>query len=170
VTTFLNQAYINFFLLYFFEQMAFFLTDNLRSALITAKATVVIPVVELWMRKKGVRHCQLGLLRLASLFSKRKKKRGNCKAEAERVAQLVNRANSRYSIYPADCLARSLALQYLLACEGIESELLLGARTLGGQFEAHAWVEVGTTALLEEEYVREVYQPFEFLHGKQSGK
>lgn len=60
---------------------------------------------------------------------------------AKRLARAVEHAGRKYSIYPVDCLVRSLVLVWLLRRRGIAAELRLGARTLTGRFEAHAWVE-----------------------------
>lgn len=40
------------------------------------------------------------------------------------------------------CLGRSLALQRLLALDGISSELLFGVRKEGDALKAHAWLDV----------------------------
>ena len=47
------------------------------------------------------------------------------------------------------CLPASLTLQRLLRAQGVESELKLGVRRVGGRIEAHAWVEREGVALLD---------------------
>ena len=70
-------------------------------------------------------------------------------ARAQAVARLVGVAASRVPFRVA-CLPRSIVLWRLLRREGIPCELRLGARSGGGPFEAHAWVECGGVALAED--------------------
>jgi len=88
--------------------------------------------------------------------------------EAQHIAKLVERGNSRYSIYPADCLTRSLVVQYFLTRHGVESKLRLGVRTITGQFESHAWVEVNKTPLIEFEPVQDIYTTIDWENGSKS--
>lgn len=82
--------------------------------------------------------------------------------DAQHIAMLVDLGNRHYSLYPADCLTRSLAVQYFLTRHGVESKLCLGVRTITGQFEAHAWVEVDKTPLNEVESVQDIYTAFDW--------
>lgn len=86
--------------------------------------------------------------------------------EAQALARTVEYGNAHYSIYPADCLTRSLVLQYLLTRRGGEAQLCLGVRKLTGQFEAHAWVEVEGVPLNELETVREIYTALDLTAAK----
>jgi hypothetical protein len=81
---------------------------------------------------------------------------------AERVAREVERAGREYSVYPVDCLVRSLVVVWLLRRRGIAAELRLGVRTLTGRFEAHAWVEHCGVPLGEDADVARVFNAFEF--------
>lgn len=45
------------------------------------------------------------------------------------------------------CLAESLILQALLKRQGFRAAIRLGAGLVNGQMRAHAWVEIGTTAI-----------------------
>ena len=47
------------------------------------------------------------------------------------------------------CLPGALTLQRILRAQGIESELRLGVRRVGGRIEAHAWIERDGVALLD---------------------
>lgn len=62
-------------------------------------------------------------------------------ARAQRLGALVNLA-ARHGPWPATCLSRSLALQWLLRRRGIDGVLRIGVRKDGGLLDAHAWVEV----------------------------
>lgn len=52
-------------------------------------------------------------------------------------------------LLPMTCLRRSLALQRLLANEGIASQLRFGARREAGEVKAHAWIEYQGQAIGE---------------------
>lgn len=63
--------------------------------------------------------------------------------DGRRWGRAVSRA-ARFGIGRPKCLARSIALQRLLAEHGVAGgELHIGVRQEGGRFEAHAWVTVG---------------------------
>jgi hypothetical protein len=47
----------------------------------------------------------------------------------------------RYAPHRGTCLSQSLTLWWLLRCQGIESDLRVGVRSVGEQFQAHAWIE-----------------------------
>ena len=63
--------------------------------------------------------------------------------------------------YQSKCLLESLALWYLLRRNGHDADLVLGARTLLGPLEAHAWVELEGKVLNDGPHVRQIYEPFE---------
>jgi hypothetical protein len=105
----------------------------------------------------------LGLRRTLRLFAGELRCAGVCAPEAaERVARAVERAGREYSLYPVDCLVRSLVVVFLLRRRGMAAELRLGVRTLTGRFEAHAWVEHGGAPLGEDADVARVFDAFEF--------
>lgn len=60
--------------------------------------------------------------------------------ELAAIGALVNIAGNHVP-FPSTCLTRSLLLNWLLRCRGVESELRIGVRLNDGTFEAHAWVE-----------------------------
>ena len=63
--------------------------------------------------------------------------------------------------YQSKCLLESTALWYLLRRNGYDADLLLGARTLLGPLEAHAWVELDGTVLNDTGNVRDIYETFD---------
>jgi hypothetical protein len=66
------------------------------------------------------------------------------------------------SVIGARCLARSLALWFLLRRRGIDAELVIGAEMpRGGDLPAHAWVEVAGQPLNDLPNVRERFGSFE---------
>lgn len=127
-----------------------------RDRALAIRVGLLIPVIEFWMRKSSFQRCQKGLLRLARWLPPYTP-RVTCVAEAEKIARLVALGNRRYSLYPADCLAESLALQYVITRLGGQADLCLGVRTITGQFEAHAWVEVEGAPLNQLESVTDIY-------------
>jgi hypothetical protein len=55
---------------------------------------------------------------------------------------------ARRGVIRAACLPRALALEWMLRRRGIHgARICLGAAMMGGVFSAHAWVELGGTAL-----------------------
>jgi hypothetical protein len=75
-----------------------------------------------------------------------------------RTRQMVDRAR-RYHLIPMTCLRRSLAMQKLLARQGIPVDLRIGVRKDGGKLSAHAWLEflgkpVGEAEMVEENFAR----------------
>lgn len=81
-------------------------------------------------------------------------------AEIEDVAWAVGAAAGHH-LYPMRCLARSLALQGLLARRGIGCELRIGVRKdETGILQAHAWIECQGRAVSEAEDIEERYAPF----------
>ncbi len=71
---------------------------------------------------------------------------------ARRLGVAVSRA-ARLGIFRPQCLARSLALQWMLERRGIEgSRIRIGVRKDGEGLAAHAWVEYGDMILGDHEY------------------
>ena len=131
-----------------------------RDRLLVIRAGFWIPVVEIWMRTRGFQHCQRGLRKIAAYLPTSGGEENL--SRAQHIAALVEKGNRRCSPYIADCLTRSLVLQYILHRKNIEADLKLGVRTLTGQFEAHSWVEYKDTPLGEQESVRQIYTAFDW--------
>ncbi|MDE3108598.1 MAG: lasso peptide biosynthesis B2 protein, partial [Acidobacteriota bacterium] len=56
-------------------------------------------------------------------------------------------AAARHLPLKLTCLDRALTLWWLLRKRGIAAELRIGGRKKSGEFEAHAWVELGGAEL-----------------------
>ena len=109
-------------------------------------SSVVLPLISTSLRLRGFRKTKTSLQHFLSVpFSSRKH---DAQARAILTAQIV-RAASHRGIGDPSCLAVSLALWWLLARQGIASEVRVGIRKDGGTFEAHAWVECGGATLNE---------------------
>ncbi len=69
---------------------------------------------------------------------------------AARLRGLIAAAAANH-LRPSRCLERSLVLRAMLSRRGHDAELCIGARRLGGELEAHAWVECDGEPIAENE-------------------
>jgi hypothetical protein len=76
------------------------------------------------------------------------------------TAHMVNVADRHGLVHPS-CLAKSLALWWLLGRQGIPSQLRVGIRKESEKFAAHAWVERDGKALNEPEQHHHHYAAFD---------
>jgi len=77
----------------------------------------------------------------------------------ERFAKAINRA-TRYGIFRPKCLARAVALSQMLDAHGIDCHCIqIGVRRVGGNFTAHAWVELGKWVLGDSDSSARSYVP-----------
>jgi hypothetical protein len=76
------------------------------------------------------------------------------------TAHMVNAADRHGLVHPS-CLAKSLALWWLLGRQGIASQLRIGISKENEKFEAHAWVERDGTAVNEPEERHHHYSAFD---------
>ena len=120
---------------------------------------MLLPLITLSLRWRGFRWTQAALQRFLpntnpehepALVSK----------NAAVTAHMVNSADRQGLIHPS-CLAKSLALWWLLERQGIASHLRIGIRKEGEKFEAHAWVERDGVALNEPEEHHHHYAVFD---------
>ena len=88
----------------------------------------------------GVRLLPFVMLERIAQSGYRHRERRFCDAEVWRAMRAVDIA-ARNHISNTSCLRRALALQLLLARQGIRSNLQFGVRKRGDQMEAHAWLE-----------------------------
>jgi hypothetical protein len=65
----------------------------------------------------------------------------------------------RYSPLPGNCLSRSLASWWSLRRRGLAPDLRLGVSLAGGDFAAHAWVELEGRVLNDTATGSERYRP-----------
>jgi len=78
-------------------------------------------------------------------------------------------AAARNSLVPSTCLERSIALWWLLARQGIATQLRIGVRKDDEKFAAHAWVERDGVAIGEPTAPHVHYAAFaEELSGERS--
>lgn len=103
-----------------------------------ARALILLPAYALGVRTRG-------LARARGWFSGMRPIEG---ATAEQAARMVAAA-ARRAPWKGGCLPAALALQRLLAAQGLDSELRFGVRKAGGRLEAHAWLERGGATLID---------------------
>jgi len=111
-------------------------------------------------------HLTLALLgykrtrRAVEALSQRKNRRAATEEElaaARRLAQLAAIAG-RHGAVEATCLRQSLLLYGWLRQRGLNPQLQLGIKPADGPFQAHAWVELGETRLLDADAGHQMFR------------
>jgi Transglutaminase-like superfamily len=123
------------------------------------RATVMLPLVSLSLRLRGFHRTRTTLERYLS-HSVAPWNGESARRQAALTAQMVHAADRHGVVHPS-CLARSLALWWLLGRQGITSRLRIGIRKENGKLEAHAWVEREGAALNEPEEPHRHYAAFD---------
>jgi len=121
------------------------------------RAMLALPLVSQSLRWRGLRATQKSLQRRQAPGGK------PTKFEKEKLEVTVRmlKAAVRHSPGQPSCLEESLTLWWLLARQGISSEVRIGIRKQAENFEAHAWVERDGIALNEPEAKHRHYAAFE---------
>ncbi len=122
------------------------------------RASVVLPLITVSLRWRGFRKTKASLQHFLSVPYG--SQNPDAQARAVFTAKLVHAA-ARHGIGDPACLERSLALWWLLARQGIASDLRVGVRKDGETFEAHAWVECGGQSLNDPEVQHHHYAAFD---------
>lgn len=132
------------------------------------RAMILLPLVSQSLRWRGFRATQESLQRRNSPTQTRI---DNENPNLELTVRMV-KAAVRHSLGHPSCLEESLALWWLLARQGIPSEIRIGIRKQAEEFEAHAWVERDGVALNEPEGRHAHYAAFlsEFPRAPQEGR
>jgi Transglutaminase-like superfamily len=133
------------------------------------RAAMLLPVISLSLRIRGFRATQRSLQNF-SLFSKEEKTIPQNVTHGEQVVLVVRMVNAaaRHGWGRPTCLEKSLGLWWLLRQQGITSSIRIGARTVGGKLEAHAWVECEGATLNEPEGRHRHYATFDAAFPLQS--
>lgn len=122
------------------------------------RAFVVLPLISISLRWRGFRKTKASLQHFLPVPYG--SQNPDAQARAVLTAQMV-RAAADHAIGDPSCLEKSLALWWLLARQGIASDLRVGIRKDGETFEAHAWVECGEATLNEPEMQHHHYAAFD---------
>ena len=123
------------------------------------RAVVLLPLVALSLRWRGFKTTQASLQRQLSKTDPEQDAEV-VRSAAVMTARMVNAADRHGLVHPS-CLAKSLTLWWLLARQGIASDLRIGTRKQAEKFEAHAWVERDGVALNEPEQKHHHYAAFD---------
>lgn len=121
-------------------------------------AVLGVPVVALTLRLVSLRVIR----RVIAATSAHTTKASVSPERAMRIAKLVSAA-ARRSPVESTCMARALALHWLLRLRGMESSLRIGVRKRGENLEAHLWVEHGGLPLMEGTDPHEAFAAFDAL-------
>jgi hypothetical protein len=81
---------------------------------------------------------------------------------SKHVSNLVSVA-SRYGLYHATCLRRSLLIWWWLRRMGIQTELRIGVKKVDGQLYAHAWIKLGNEIVTDDTDVERSFSAFNDL-------
>jgi hypothetical protein len=122
------------------------------------RASVLLPLVSISLNWRGFRQTKALLERF--LVVPHALKASDAQERVALTARMV-RAAGYHGIGDPSCLKVSLVLWWLLARQGIASELRVGVRKDGGKFEAHAWVECGGVTLNEPEAKHQQFAAFD---------
>jgi hypothetical protein len=132
------------------------------------RALAMLPLVSLSLKLRGFQATQAALQKALSRPLPERNP-GDESQRAALAAHMVNAADRHGLIHPS-CLAKSLTLWWLLARQGIASQLRIGIRKEVETFEAHAWVEREGTALNEPEEHHHHYAAFDAAFSSLPGK
>ncbi len=144
----MNAAWVRFCTLSGRERRDFFL------------GLLLLPAVVIWLRVSTFQSVQQALEkwhRDAALTNQRDDT--GILIESQSASRMLDVA-SRRGLVRGNCLSRSIALCWLLRRRGIPAQLRIGARKLGDQLEAHAWVEAAGRAINDSDDVQTRYAPF----------
>ncbi|MHB8485776.1 MAG: lasso peptide biosynthesis B2 protein [Candidatus Acidiferrales bacterium] len=144
----MNAAWVRFCKLSGRERRDFFL------------GLLFLPAVVIWLRVSTFQSVQQALEkwhRDAALTNQRDDT--GILIESQSASRMLDVA-SRRGLVRGNCLSRSIALCGLLRRRGIPAQLRIGARKLGDQLEAHAWVEAAGRAINDSDDVQTRYAPF----------
>ena len=122
-------------------------------------ASALLPLISISLRWRGFRKTKASLEHFLSVPY-------GSQNPARTGPRRFDRADGReprgaIGIGQPNCLEVSLVLWWLLARQGIASDLRVGVRKEGERFEAHAWVECGGAALNEPETRHQHYAAFD---------
>jgi hypothetical protein len=121
------------------------------------RAAALLPLVSLSLRLRGYRKTQSFLQKFLSATGH--VANGFAADSIDLTVRLVRTAARHGAGHPT-CLEESLVLWWLLARQGVSSELRIGVRKCGEKFEAHAWVECEGVAVNEPDGLHEHYAAF----------
>jgi Transglutaminase-like superfamily len=103
------------------------------------RAAAILPLLKLSLKWRGLQATRRMLERHSN--GKLDRSREIAGDETPQITARMVRAAARHGMVRPSCLEESLTLWWLLARQGIVSQLRIGVRKPEKGFEAHAWVE-----------------------------
>jgi len=132
-----------------------------RSRGVALEAAAALVATKAGLRLIGFRRWKDLLVRLTPHQPDSTRSLDPSRIETAREIARIQEAVSRHLIFHASCLEQSLVLWWLLGRRGIPAELRIGARKEAERFEAHAWVEVGSSVLNDSGEAHLHFAPFD---------
>jgi hypothetical protein len=125
------------------------------------RAAILLPFIGFALRRFGFQRCKEWIEK----FPRRARAPQALPAAlrndtAVRVVRAVRSAELHGPAHP-NCLERSMTLWWLLRRVGIDAELHVGGRKEGGEFAAHAWVELDGRVLNDSAEIQQHYARFD---------
>lgn len=123
-----------------------------------AQALVLLPVVAAALRMRGYNGVRSWLDR-----SHQSRQPLNLVDNEHQISAGVAIVEAAARLWRANCLQRSLTLQWILCRDGIDTEIILGTSKdpSGRQPRFHAWVEHRDRVINDQQDIRAVFQVFE---------
>lgn len=132
------------------------------------RAVALLPVISISLKVRGFRATQNSLLGYTNQLQSGSQAdadvvaaRPLSESDCCRITTCMVNAAARNVWRRATCLEKSLAIWSLLRRRGVAAQLRIGARNIGGKFEAHAWVEHEGVAINEPENLHRHYATFD---------
>jgi hypothetical protein len=125
------------------------------------RAALILPLTEIGLRLFGFRRWK----EIIEKFSLPPRLSQSLPADLQRekalrAARAVRSVELHGPTRP-NCLERSITLWWMLRRDSVNAELQIGARKVGGKFEAHAWVELDGQVLNDGAEVHQHYARFD---------
>jgi Transglutaminase-like superfamily len=115
---------------------------------LASEAAAGLVATWLGLRLAGFRRWKGVLAQLAPSAGTGTQQQAAAQRESAEVIARMAAATARNIFFGTNCLEQSLVLWWLLRRRGISAQLRIGARKELERFEAHAWVEVDSAALI----------------------
>ena len=119
------------------------------------QVVLVVPLIGIALRLVGFKRASSWLRR----FARTNATVPNPEAEVERHRRILILLHRRVP-FVGGCLARALAIWFLLRRKGIATHLRFGMRRPTGTLEVHSWVEYKEKPLTLDQRVQEHYSSF----------
>jgi len=113
-------------------------------------SSILLPLTALSLRLFGLKGTQQIMNHFTLNTPRSSFKEEQILQDGKMVAHMVAAA-AHHSFYRANCLKQSLVLDWLLHQRGIDSNLHIGVKKENLELNAHAWVEMNGTVLIDDE-------------------